>query len=433
MRGRVLRFVRRVYHLTGADKLLAAFFSVQTEISVPLVRRRHARVLERVRHKATLAKKLKVLFVVNDCTKWKAQPVYDKMAKSGVFDPVVAVVPYGMIDGVDIAERHAREDFRFFESKGLNVVFAYSFEGHRRVSLRDFKPDIVFYCQPWCFDGAHSPAVVSEFALPCYFSYAATTITLLKGDCALPFHRFLFRYFVQDEGWVELAKNVRGGLSIAGEVVPTGHPMFDVFRDFMDLPASQDGPVIYAPHWSFPHRDNPNPLNISTFLWTGQAILGYARRHPEVKWAFKPHPVLKGALIKAGVMTAAEVDAYCAEWEKIGESCYTGDYPDLFKRSRAMITDCGSFLSEYACTGKPIVRLVSKQAKVQPCALVERLYSTYYHVRKIEELEPVLDDLLVRRNDPNRAARQAAAKAMNLTGTDAAGNIVRHLEELIRG
>lgn len=433
MRGLVLRFVRRVYHLTRADMLLSAFFAVRTAVYVPIVKRRHKMVLARLRREVPLTGKLKVLFVVNDCTKWKAQRVYDGMVKSSVFDPMVAVVPYGMIDGLDMAEQRAREDFRFFGSKGFKVVFAYSFDRHRRVSLRDFNPDFVFYCQPWFFDGEHSPAVVSKFALPCYFSYAATTITLLKGDCALPFHRFLFRYFVQDDSWVSLAENVRGGLSISGKVVPTGHPMLDVFKDFMTSQDAQKGPVVYAPHWSFPHKDNPNPLDISTFLWTGRAILDYARRHAEIKWAYKPHPVLKSALEKSGVMTKNEIEDYYHAWEQIGEVCYDGDYPELFMRSLAMITDCGSFLSEYACTGRPIVRLISEHAKVQPCAMVAKLYSTYYQVRKIEELEPVLDELLVKGNDPNREARQAAAKAMNLTGTDAAGNIIRHLEELIFG
>ena len=422
------RSVRWWYHHLKIDRLLGFVSDLRTAREVPRIRKRYAEVLEYLRAREG---KFRVLFLSSDCSKWKVQTLYDRMKDSARFEPVVALSVYGWHDDLSAAESRLERSRVFFSSRGIPAEHAYDARKHMAISLENFKPDIVFYDQPWDVLPEHDPAVVSSFALTCYVPYVIPNFTIDVVDCALAFHRKVFRHFMLNEDWSALCRRVRGDLSVAGMTVGSGHPMLDVY-DKID--ASTDGDlVVYAPHWSFPHKDNPNFFNISTFLWTGQAMLDYARLHPEINWAFKPHPVLKGALIKSGVMSEAEVDAYYGEWEKIGESCYTGDYPELFKRSRAMITDCASFLTEYASTGKPIVRLVSSQAMLHPCELSERLYSTYYQVRKIGELEPVLDDLLVKGRDPNRAERQAAAKAMNLTGTDAAGNIVRHLEELIRG
>ena len=426
----VLRRVRWWYHHLRIDRLRDRLAERRTTREVPVVEKAYKETLARLRKEAR-ERKLRVLFISSDCSKWKVQSLFDRLKASDRFEPLVALSVYGWHDDLASAEGRLETGRTFFADRGMPVVYAYDTTNHRAVSLKTFRPDIVFYDQPWDVFPEHDPVRVSSFALTCYVPYMVPNLTIVDADCAMAFHRTIFRHFILSEGWADLCRKVRGERTVAGEIVAAGHPMLDALNQ---ASVSADGDlVVYAPHWSFPHKDNPNILGISTFLWTGRAMLEYARRHPEIKWAFKPHPVLKGALIKSGVMTEFEVDAYYRGWEKIGEFCYTGNYPELFRRSRAMITDCASFLTEYASTGKPIVRLISPHAKLHPCELSERLYSTYYQVRKIEELEPVLDDVLVRRNDPNRAARQAAAKAMNLTGTDAAGNIVRHLEELIRG
>lgn len=426
----MMRRIRWWYHHLRLDWLLQLVSKLRTAREVPVVRRNYGETLARIRTKVR-AGKVRVLFLSSDCSKWKVQSLYDRLKASDRFEPKVALSIYGWHDDLAAAEARLERNKEFFAVRGMSAVCVYDRKIHKAVSLKAFDPDVVFYDQPWDILPDHDPAVVSSFALTCYVPYMTPNLAIVDEDCAMGFHRKVFRHFILSEGWAELCRNVRGKRSAAGEIVAVGHPMLD---ELNRVSGSPDGDlVIYAPHWSFPHEDNPNFLGLSTFLWTGRTMLDYARKHPEIKWAFKPHPVLKGALIKSGVMTESEVDAYYGAWEKIGESCYTGDYPELFGRSRAMITDCASFLTEYASTGKPLVRLISSQAKLHPCELSERLYSTYYQVRKIEELEPVLDDLLAKGNDPNREARQAAAKAMNLTGTDAAGNIIRHLEELIFG
>ena len=436
MKHAIMRYVRRAYHLFKVDKLRSLFNDIEVERTVPVVRANYVRVLDRLRRKANdSSERIRILFVCGDSTKWKVESVYKLLSASDRYDVAIVVTLYGWHDDLAEAERRASATYEYFKEKGKRVELGYSISHHKPIPLSSFRPDVVFYDQPWDIFNCHMPNVVSRYALTCYVAYMVPNLEISRNHVATSFHRCLFRHFTLNDEWTALAMNARQRFcaSAAGDFFATGHPMLDwLGNDDFGL-SGNESIVIYAPHWAFHHKDNPNSLDISTFLWTGKPMLDYARKHNEVNWAFKPHPVLKGMLIKSGVMTVDEVESYYNEWAAIGECCYSGDYPDLFRRSYAMVTDCSSFLSEYACTGKPLVRLVSPCEKVKFCELSKPLMDTYYQVRSPEELEPMLDKIVVRREDPNREARQAAAKAMNLIGVDAAGNIVSHLEELIWG
>lgn len=430
LRASILRVIRRGYHVCRIDRIQRYLDKKHTDLVVRGVREAYQRTLKRIRAKVASGRKPRVLFLVSDCSKWKLQNVYDKLVEEG-FETCLAVSVYGWHDDPAAAESRMRQTMAFFTRRGLLPQEAYSCSSHTAISLESFAPDFVFYDQPWDVLPEHMPEKVSKFALTCYVPYAVSSFTMVENDCCLPFHRTLYRYFLQSATCSDVAAEYQKGLSIAGELVATGHPMLDQFR-CDDNQSAGRRKVIYAPHWTFPHPDNPNELKVSTFLWTGKAILDYAARHSEVDWVFKPHPVLKDVLRKSGALTDSEIELYYSAWAKVGKVCEDGDYVDLFNDSSALVTDCCSFLVEYACTGHPIVHLRSPEAMIPKVELNKSLLETYYQVRTPEELVPVLDSVVIRAEDPKRASRLAAAKKLNLLGTDATGNIVRYIKELIR-
>ena len=119
-----------------------------------------------------------------------------------------------------------------------------------------------------------------------------------------------------------------------------GSPSLDVIKDIK----SDKNYVIYAPHWTINHE---NTIAYSTFKETGKFILEYAQKHPEFNWIFKPHPLLKKALLDNVFMSEEEINSYYSAWESLGQACYNGDYFELFNNSQLMITDCCTFLMEY--------------------------------------------------------------------------------------
>ena len=426
----ILRLIRWWYHKLKLDKLLHLASEIRTAILVPSIRRNYVLDLNRLRNKFG-KQKIRVLFLSSDDTKWKVQSLYQCFEESKEFEPVVALSIYGWHDDLGAAEQRLVKAVTFFRNRGIMVEYAYDRTAHSARALSEFSPDIVFYDQPWDIMPEHDPAVVSKYALTCYVPYMLPSFDLMPIDY-FSFHRRLHLEFMLSEGWIDRLTSIKGHRSSAGSLVATGHPMLDIFPKTISSVA-KDSYVIYAPHWTFPHPHNPNPLNISTFLWSAKPILAYAQRHREINWAFKPHPALKGALVKSGAMSAEEIDAYYQAWADIGTCCYTGDYPELFLRSRAMITDCASFLTEYACTGHPLIRLVSSSSKVHPSKLSEDLYSTYYTVENIGELEPMLENVVRRMEDPRKSERIRAASKLGLGGTNAAANIFDHICNQLNG
>ena len=96
-----------------------------------------------------------------------------------------------------------------------------------------------------------------------------------------------------------------------------------------------------------------------------------------------------------------------------------------------MITDCGSFLIEYFCTGKPIIHLISDQCNVTPPEPTQKIFNTFYQVRNVGELYNQLDNLLQKNNDYKMEERLQILKELNLENCYAAQNIINDLETVI--
>lgn len=407
------------------DRALAA-------LRVVILRRNYSRDLSRIRRLAG-GRNPKVAFLVSELSKWKGESLVRALETSGRFDPFVAVM--NMTRQARLPEEEQRrlieEKLAYFRGRGLRVV------GIQRIGRKDTRTveeidaDIVFYQQPWDLPPQMKPTRVSRRALTFYFPYFTPCYLDETLEIDHKLHHQLYGHIVCDERTAEIYRKARTRMSgpYAGDYLALGHPALDAIPFEEGVP-DPSGCVIYAPHWSIVHGDHVPPLAYSTFLATGRAILDYAKAHPEVRWAFKPHPLLRTTLVKTGYMTEDEASRYYGDWERIGEACYDGDYPSLFARSRVIVTDCGSFLTEYGCTGKPVIRLVNPDLRigVQPC--IGDLYSTYYNVVTADELRTVLATVVEQGQDPKRAERIACLKRANLAGGDATRRIADYLEKL---
>lgn len=377
-------------------------------------RRNYAKRLKEIRKKFG-RKRLKVLFLVAHPAKWKSQSIYDAMKRSSTFEPILAVT---VMDYPDMALSHEQRvsmmEYRisYFQGLGCNVVSAYDRQ-RGMLSLVEFAPDIVWYTQPWAIDECQGPVSVSQYALTCYTPYFVQNYGGLGMDCLLPFHRFLWRHFALNETWAKVFMRAQG-CRRAGKVVGCGHPMLDQFKRELDSSVGRDY-IVYAPHFSINQIEN-----YATIHKNGERILALAQQHPELKWAFKPHPNLRKVLVDFAGWSQEKVEAYYKAWERIGIACYDGAYVELFEKSRLMITDCGSFLVEFACTGQPIIRLVSSDALYQPHPIAKKLFSTYYEAEDWVQFEWWFKVVALEGKDPKSAERLEAIQQMHLMGGDVA-------------
>jgi len=353
------------------------------------------------------------------------QSVLDAMLASPDFEPIVGIT-LADIDwkqSNDVVQAKHNDVRRYFEARGVNSYSLCDVSRRKVLSPKVVSPDVVFYQQPWDYAKCQHPALVSRYALTCYVQYYVPNIQTLTFDCGSLFTRAVNRFYVLSEAWRRYYEKGMQKVPYACSYVATGHPSLDAYNVEKHTLGGRKV-VIYAPHWSITCPGFMNSEHYSTFMANGELILELAKSHPEIDWVFKPHPNLAHALVKSGAWSQDKVDDYYSQWDKLGGSCYTCEYVELFKRSSAMLTDCGSFLSEYPCTGKPLIRMASSACTI-PITEVSKLYiASLYNVNSWEELVAVFNDVVINGNDNKREERMKAARDFGILNSSAAANIL---------
>lgn len=389
---------------------------------IPAIKENYKTVIKNIKNSD---KKINVLFLVNENSKWKTQSLYDLMVQSDKFEPIVALT---IADFQRKLSSEQQQDVltrneEFFNSREMNTVCAYDVKNQKALDLKEFDPQIVFYQQPWGISEIQRAEYVSNFALTCYVPYFVQNYGDVATECCQELHQTLFKYYILNQDWEDMYKPELQ--FAAGELKGLGHTMLDYFYLNQDYVGTENY-VIYAPHFSINNFEN-----YATFLKNGKEILEYAKAHPEIKWVFKPHPTLKYRLILTKSMTEEEVDNYYKEWEKIGIYSNDGNYAKLFLESKALITDCGSFLVEYFCTKKPVIHLISSTCKIIPKIPLKRIINTYYKATNLDEMYEHFENILEKDNDYLYETRIKALNDSGLLNNYAAKNIMEDLEETL--
>ncbi len=362
---------------------------------------------------------LRVCFLVNETAKWNAQSLYDEMKKSDIFEPFVIVTNLQNLTGRP-SYSHLLE---FYKSCVDNVQIGWDENTKQGIDLKMFRPDIVFYQQPWDLYDNQNVEYASNFALTCHFSYAMSDAASCIEAHYHDFYSILYKYFVFSDAEKEEYKNKMK--DNCKNVLVLGHPKLDVYKDY-DEHKYENKYVIYAPH----HSLEEDSLNYATFMWNGEYILNWAKQHPEFDWVFKPHPRLKQALIFNSIMSEEEVENYYSEWAKIGLYYNDGNYFDLFKNSKCLITDCGSFLIEYLPTCKPVIHLRNPKGidYIPSCRIA---MEAYYKAWNVDELNKYLDEILIKNNDYMKNVRIEIQKNLKLQDFNSTKKIINFLKESI--
>lgn len=382
--------------------------------------KKYDEILRKLRQEVKI-RKLRVCFYVTETNKWNMQSVYNAMKCSDFFEPflVLSTRP----------KYYTKEAFlhnlTFFQKCCDKVEIGFDISSNKAIDLRLFNPDIIFYQQPWdlcCFPN-QKIQYMRNFALTCYCPYPIseapeTLITNINW-----FHSRLWKHFIfSDE--IENQYNKSFGYNRKHNLVVTGHPKLDVYNNITPEQKSEDY-VIYSPH----HAYSFSPHKYATWGWNGYFMLWYAQKHPEINWVFKPHPDFKLATwYNERLTTKEQIEDYCKEWEKFAICYNDGNYFDLFNNSKCLITDCGSWLTEYLPTKKPVIHLRSKIATGYSDTN-NKIMPHYYQAWNLEQLEHHLKTIVLNNQDPMYQERINIMKSVGLDKFNAAENIINCLME----
>ena len=390
------------------------FYQLKLKQNLNYINKNQKKVLKTKKNKTSL----NVVFYVYDESKWKSQSVYNLMEKDCRFNPLIVVTKNCAVEGN--ANYQTVEDvekcYEYFKSRGMNVEYGYDTKKNNFIPFEVFEPDIIIYSHPWYVYKTQGPVVCSKFALTYYIPYFIPASEQWH-EYGLRFHQYLYKHYVS----TDLIKNFYSkNMSFNSKSLRVvGHPVFDEYLNSNDNEFSSKY-IIYAPHWTV-CGDN---LRFGTFDWSGEKILEFAQNHKELNWIFRPHPLLYKFILTSGFMTKEKIDNYYNEWKSF--ALYSeGEYTNLFNQSYAMITDCGSFLTEYFITGNPVIHLVSD--KFIPNKTVEMIDKTYYTVHNPEELEQYLKDIILDKNDYKKDARKELLETLNLKNGSSAERIINDI------
>lgn len=355
-------------------------------------------------------RKVRVGLWMTENQKWSSfESLYKALKSNKNFEPIV-LLSYLKQDRAGISKvEHMHQNIEFLEKNNIYYEKVFDERYNRFSYLKEQKPDIVFYQQPWSIHENQNLWNTSKTALTCYVPYCYYS---LESDVNyfLGFHGCLWKYFVETEMHKKDYEKIYG----AKNCVALGSTKLDNYNNIStdSIWANRNKKrIIYAPHHTFAFEYN---YQMATFKENGHFILEWAKSHPEYEWVFRPHPVFLDRVVENNIMTYEEVTNYFAEWEKIGKVYPTGDYYSLFKESDCLITDCISFLAEYLPTGKPVIHLRKENQYKEFNSLLKIITDSYYKIYDNTELASILEKVLVREDDYLKEKRFSAMKLLML-------------------
>lgn len=343
-------------------------------------------------------RKIRVGFWVTEIQKWSScASLFEALLKSKHFEPFVMLAYFKKSEIGISPQEHMLKGIKFFEEKGINYKVVYDIKQQVHIKLKKFKPDIVFYQQPWLIPDNQNPFNTSKNALICYVPYCYYSLNSYM-NYLLGFHGKLWKYFVESD----LHKEEYQQKFNAKNCTAIGSCKLDSYK-ILDkskidtIWKTNKKRIIYSPHNCF-EQENIDYAT-ATFDKNGEFILQLAKSHPEYEWIFRPHPVFKDRVLRHKIKTLSEIENYFEEWKKIGTIYTGGDYYEMFAGSDYLITDCISFLSEYLPTAKPVIHLRKDEQKQSFNNLVKMITDSYYKVYDNETLSKIFNEVIVNNND----------------------------------
>ena len=368
----------------------------------------HYNKLNRLREKIKNGEKAKVFFMTHDAAVFGAMSVYRAMEKCDVFEPYIYIVSRRDVGYAEFME-DVKKDVDFFENYGCRVVCGYDAEGNPK-DLHQFRPDILFYDIPKLYGCAAKSYNRMEQLnweyLTCYIPYGMLMVDSFYYHYHTKCIRETWRFFLDTKS--DFKRVLSDGEFNGFNTVYGGYPKYDdYFNDEIRIPSKIDNGkpiVIYAPHHSLFASNN-----FATFDLYKDDMLSFVKKHKEINFVIKPHPLLYFQIRTRAQSKMIDFDEndylnYLAEWEACENGlCMTqGDYIPLFRKSACMITDCGSFIGEYFPSLNPCIYLFNPRKKRQEdvyTPLATEILDTYYITRTKEELYNNLENIIINGND----------------------------------
>lgn len=314
------------------------------------------------------------------------------------YSPKIVIIPDVSRGKLHMVEQYEKTKSFFLNKYGTEYVL----DGYDIINNTFFDYsddfDIVYLANPYdsMVNKVHSIKYISKKnILPIYLSYGCH-VDRYSCHTIIPLLEISLFWKVFADNVISFKDYKKYELLHGKNVVLSGYAKMDELSNYKKIDNKQKT-IIIAPH----HTINMQSLPLSNFLDNYDFILELPKMYPDIKFIFRPHPLLFVNMVNEGHWTIEQVNQYIRKLESLGVYySFGGDYLDTFVQSDAIIHDCSSFVVEYLYTGKPCCFFAKENYKLVFSKLGKSCLKYYYLAFNRKQICDFIDNIVLKNNDP---------------------------------
>lgn len=370
-----------------------------------------------------------VVFVCHEPGLWNMfESVYKALDNNSGFRTSVVALPH---QHGTLAEGLYEDKgvFEFLKERGVNVIQGYNKDTDTWLHPAWLNADYLFFQTPYQrFPELWSIERVSVFSRICYIPYGTVLENDVIGETSHPesFFRHTDLFFMEAPMTrkIFIEKFHNKNWCDHKRVILSGHPKYDRMSEIDKLQGkvwkrglkNDFKKILWSTRW----RTSEGTCHFFDYK---DYFFEFCKKHPDIDFVFRPHPLLFQNFLNTGEMSLDEKTRFIDDYDNSPNMNIdmNKDYADTFLTSNMLITDISSFMIEYLVTGKPIIYTHRVNSFNE---FGQKLSEGCYWVRNSSELNETIS-MLLSGEDPLQKKRKELMKELIFIPEGGAGEFIK--------
>lgn len=288
--------------------------------------------------------------------------IYEEATKDSRVKPYIIAIPEKiMAENYNIdAENYGKNEAYDYCTKiyGNKVINGYNDETKTFFDIRSLDPTYV--CLPRPYD-MHVPpeyrsTEICKYAKLFFLPYG---YTLCKWDVKMVYNiEFLssvYAIYADNKYSADMVERSFGIYDVGSKkrVFNLGYPAFDHYKGRQHtFDHNYKATVLWMPRWT-----TNKEIEATTFFKYKDSLIKYFKDHPDIKFIFRPHPLMLRNYVSCNLMTLEEEEQLLKDFETFPNFVYdnNGDYTLSLLSANIIISDYSSLLMHALIMEVPVI------------------------------------------------------------------------------
>lgn len=367
--------------------------------------------------------KIKVVFLCQYIPCWnKLSRIFEEMQHDSRFDVKIIAIPE-KINNIDT------ENYIYFSKRYGKGVVIDAYKESTWYDIMVENPDYVFLQRPYdqYLPELYRSKNISKYAKVLYVSYGYLLTDTDREICAEKrFFRNVYMYFAENTYQCEcnIKRFKRAHENSWMKTLDLGYPSLENFILKEDTSSKcEETRFLWTPRWT-----EDKEVGGSSFMKYKDSIVEYVKKKDNVKFIFRPHPMMFEHFISVGRLSENDKENYVKIFDDNKRFVYdrSGDYAPVFWNTDILITDYSSIIVEYFLTEKPII--YCDVGIKDPDKVFRKIMEGMYVVSTWSQVQEMLDKL-ISGEDPLKEKRREIKNL--IFGQDIPGTSKRIIDSIV--